>query len=194
MTPNDIGQLLAKAAAFDQRTVGDVDVMAWFEAIGDLDTADALTAVSRYYGTVTGRRLMPSDVRMLADEIRRERHRAKRLAIEAAAAHPADDRPLTDRRPEIRAFVAEIRDALPDSGPDVLRPRAAHWRQEHAVHRDRPDATPNPDYDPALGTPVDWQRPAGKPEPAWWEDPAARERHAVEELARAGRLTLARSQ
>lgn len=72
MTPGDVGRVLAKAAAFDQRTVGEADVLAWAEVIGDLDAADALEAVSRHYGE-TDRRLMPVHIRDQARRVRLER-------------------------------------------------------------------------------------------------------------------------
>ena len=188
MTPQDVGRLLAKAAAFDQRTVGDVDVLAWCEAIGDLDAADALAAVSRFYATVTERRIMPGDVRTLAAEIDRERRRQQREAIEAEQRPALDDRPLTDRRREIRDFVEQVRSVLPDTDPDVLRPRAAYWRREHAIHHDRPDEEPNPDFDPSMTVPVEWERSKYPPRGCWWQDESRRERHAFELLAEAGRL------
>jgi hypothetical protein len=72
MTPGDVGRVLAKAAAFDQRTVGEADVLAWIEVIGDLEAADALEAVSRHYAE-TDRRLMPVHVLDQARRVRLER-------------------------------------------------------------------------------------------------------------------------
>lgn len=188
MTPEQTGDVLAKAAAFDQRTVGVSDVLAWHEAIGELDFADALAAVTRFYTMVTERRMMPGDLHQLVAEIERERRRESRLAIEAAQTPETDPRPLADRSPEIREFVDQVRGVLPEGDPDKLHPRAAHWRREQAVHHER-EAEPNAFFDPALATPVaDWQASSHKPEGCWWEDERARERHAAQELAKAGRL------
>lgn len=82
MTPADVAKVLAKAAAFDQRTVGEADVLAWYEVIGDLDVADALAAISRHYRE-HAERVMPADVIRIVAEIERERRREARLAREA---------------------------------------------------------------------------------------------------------------
>jgi len=188
MTHGDTARILAKAAAFDQRTIGESDVLAWHEAIGDLDAADSLAAVARFYATVVDRRIMPGDVRVLAGEIQRERRRVSRLAIEAAEESPVDPRPLQDRGPEIRGFVGRVRSVLPEGDPDKLRYGTAYWRREVAIHRER-DETPNPLFDPVMAAPVaDWEASTGRPVRCWWQDEAARERHSVEELAKAGRL------
>lgn len=193
MTPQDTARVLAKAAAFDQRTVGDTDVLAWHDAIGDLDAADALAAVTGFYREVTERRLMPGDVRTLVAEIERDRQREQRRRerapeIQAIESYATDPRPLTDRRPEIREFIASVREVLPDGDPDALHPRAAYWRREQAVHRDR-TSEPNPAFDPTMA-PVDWQASTAQPEHCWWEDERARERHAQIELAKANRLRI----
>ena len=58
---SETAELLAVAAAYDQRTVGDLDVGAWHATIGDLPYPDARTAVIAHYRH-TSRRLMPADV------------------------------------------------------------------------------------------------------------------------------------
>jgi hypothetical protein len=62
MTPEQVGDLLALAAAFDDREVGDAQVLAWLTVIGDLEFADARAAVVGHYAENT-RRIMPADVR-----------------------------------------------------------------------------------------------------------------------------------
>lgn len=49
MTPAETARLLSKAAAFDQRTIGDADVLAWSEALADLDYDMAMRAVTAWY-------------------------------------------------------------------------------------------------------------------------------------------------
>ncbi len=66
--------LLAKAAAVDQRTVGEADVRAWQEILATVDLVDALAAVTRHYGE-TADRLMPAHVIRHAKAIRAERQR-----------------------------------------------------------------------------------------------------------------------
>lgn len=63
--------MLALCAAFDQRTTGTADVVAWLEVIGDITHADAAQAVKDHYRE-TRERVMPADIR--------ERVRAMRLA------------------------------------------------------------------------------------------------------------------
>lgn len=55
MNQSDTARVLAKIAAFDQRTVGEADVRAWHEVLGDLDYADVLTAVTEHYRDETVR-------------------------------------------------------------------------------------------------------------------------------------------
>ena len=49
MTPDETVDLLTVAAAFDQRTVGEGDAMAWYAVVGDLDFAEAKQAVIGHY-------------------------------------------------------------------------------------------------------------------------------------------------
>jgi hypothetical protein len=49
VTPQEIGKVLALCAAFDQRTTGAADVIAWLEVIGDLRVEDAAQAVKDHY-------------------------------------------------------------------------------------------------------------------------------------------------
>lgn len=72
MNPSDVVELLSVAAAFDQRTVGEFDVGAWHAAIGDLDLADARTALVDHYRT-RRERVMPADIRERVVDIRRAR-------------------------------------------------------------------------------------------------------------------------
>lgn len=64
MNHSETAELLAAMAAFDQRTVGEEDVVAWQAVLDDLPFHRALTAVRGYYATET-RRMMPADVRKL---------------------------------------------------------------------------------------------------------------------------------
>lgn len=67
-----MGELLASAAIYDNRTVGDADILAWMRAIGDLAYDDADAAVAAHYGETTDR-LMPAHVRTRVKAARRER-------------------------------------------------------------------------------------------------------------------------
>ena len=61
MDPEVIGDVLAVAAAFDNRTVGDADCTAWYRVIGHLNQHEAEEAVIAHY-TETNDRIMPKDV------------------------------------------------------------------------------------------------------------------------------------
>ena len=147
MTPEETARVLAKCAAFDRRTVGRADVLAWHEVLGGLDVGDALAAVTRGYATNRDW-IMPSDVVSHAADIRRERVRRERHAAALEGAPATDSRPLTDRSPEIQAFVRKVRDGLPPGDPDSLRHGHRHWRQVAATRQRQARAVPNPDYNP----------------------------------------------
>jgi hypothetical protein len=190
MNPVDIASVLAKAAAFDQRTVGQADILAWHEALSDLEPADALAAVTRHYAS-SEQRIMPVHVRRHATELRRQRRELEREEQQqrALAAYAADAGPLTDRAAEIRAFVGQVRGTLPDGDREALMPRTVAWEREHRAYERAAAAEPNPDYDPRMAPVAEWN--AGKadaPAGAWWADDTARERHAKTLLAEAGRL------
>lgn len=67
MTKSEVALILAKAAAFDARTVGEADIEAWHECIGDLDFTDAMEAVTSHYRHSSDR-LMPSHLVIAAEE------------------------------------------------------------------------------------------------------------------------------
>ena len=107
MTPDETVDLLTVAAAFDQRTVGEGDAMAWHSVVGDLDFADAQRAVIGHY-TDTTDRIMPAHVRRRVKAMR-----ADRVAREIVAAPPAE---LTDEpgryQQALQAGVKRLADGL----------------------------------------------------------------------------------
>jgi hypothetical protein len=114
VTPEDIVDVLTKCAAYDQRTVGEADVMAWHEILGRVDRGDALEAVRVHYGE-TSERAMPAHIRKLAAGIRdtregRERQHERRLAIESGPT-------VRDRSADVTALVRQVADSLPQ--PDA---------------------------------------------------------------------------
>lgn len=145
MTPGDTARVLAKAAAFDQRTVGAADVAAWHEALHDLDTADALAAVTRHYAA-NEQRLMPVHVRRITAELARERHRIAREEQERRAleAEAADRGTVRDRSAEVADMLATLRDRLGPSDPSVLR--RAEWVRDERLRQRQATAEPNPLY------------------------------------------------
>lgn len=148
MTPGDTARLLAKLAAFDQRTVGEPDVLAWHEVLGHFDLQDCLVAVTEHYREET-RRAMPADIRRLAIRIRDTRKdAAERLALAAAP-------PLPDRSEQVRALVRAVADSLPT--PDLYERAKARARRE----RGRPAPPPARERKPKKsGKPRDYANPA----------------------------------
>jgi len=89
----EMGELLGFAASFDNRTVGDADIIAWLKAIGDLPFADAEAAVAAHYRNEPDKRLMPGHVLQGVKATRRAR-----LEHEVMPAPDADpDSPVTYR-------------------------------------------------------------------------------------------------
>lgn len=189
MNLEEIGVLLAKAAGYDNRTVGQGNILAWHEALADLRLDDCLRAVALHHRSST-EYLMPAHVRRLAQEVRRERQdreieAERHLELEAYATGAG---PLTDRSQEIQDFVHQVREVLPDGDVGALHPRQEYWRREHAAYRRWQNGEPNPHFDPAMQSVPAWQASKSPPEPAWWEDDEKRERHSKILLAEAGRL------
>jgi hypothetical protein len=150
MNLEEITAVLGKAAAIDNRTIGEANVLAWHEIIGHLDVRDALAAVTRHRIEAPDVYLQPGHVLRLAEKVRqerqdREREQEQRYALDAYAATAG---PLTDRSAEIRAFVSQIRSVLPAGDIEALAPRREHWRREHQAYQRQLTAEPNPAYRP----------------------------------------------
>lgn len=62
MTKAEIAELLTLAAAFDQRTIGESDVEAWHEVLGDICFADARDLLVAHY-KARAERVMPAHLR-----------------------------------------------------------------------------------------------------------------------------------
>jgi hypothetical protein len=101
-----MGQLLAFAAVYDARKVGDADIIAWLHAIGDLPFDDSRAAVAAHYGEVTDR-LMPAHVRGRVKSARRDR-----LAREVMPAPDADPDSSQSYRAALAAAIRRIGDGL----------------------------------------------------------------------------------
>lgn len=133
MTPADTARVLAKAAAFDHRTIGRSDVAAWHEVLGDLAVDDALAAVTAHYRG-TGERLMPSDVRRIVVAKRNERH--DRAAITAPIGVATED-----RSDEVKALVAAVVAALPTTESERVHARAVTRARAERGRPERPRPT-----------------------------------------------------
>ncbi len=189
MNLEETGAVLGKAAAFDNRTIGQASLLAWHEVLGDLDLGDCLDAIAQHHREST-EYLMPAHIRRRALKLRadrrdRERSDQQRHAIEAYAATAG---PLTDRSAEIQAFVHQVRDVLPEGDLDTLAPRHEHWRREHQAFQRQQDAEPNPNFVPGMAPVATWQASKREAAGAWWEDEAKLEASACEIRAASGRL------
>lgn len=146
MTPEQVSRVLAAAALRDNRHVGPADVMAWLEDIGDLDPADALTAVSRHYRSST-ERLMPAHVRRIVAELNRQRgeaERSERLRRQLEALDSVAAEPVRDRSPEVKAMLAELAEKLGRGRPEAFR--RPEWLENDRVRERMARAEPNPHY------------------------------------------------
>lgn len=148
MTPAEASKILAKAAAFDNRTPSKVAPAAWAEALDGIDLDDALTAVTRHYAT-TDDYLKPIHILRIAEDLNRARARARREAAEhrAIEADRAARQHTDDRSAQVEHLIAQVRLELPDTGKEAIRPREVAWERERRL-RNRPPAAPNPLYDP----------------------------------------------
>lgn len=81
MTPQEASLVLAKLAAFDRRTVGEMEIRAWADALQGISVADALEAVSRHYRD-TRDFAMPADVIGQARKLVKERGEQRWAALQ----------------------------------------------------------------------------------------------------------------
>lgn len=138
MTPAQTAELLALAAAFDRRTLGKTDVLAWHTVLTDIDYEAAKQAVTQHYATET-RWIMPADIRTAVHTTRANTaadYQGPGLPAEIPDADPDDWRAylaairqqriraaegLTTRRP-IAELVAATVHPVPPEVEDVKRP------------------------------------------------------------------------
>lgn len=122
MTPEDVVDVLSKCSAFDQRTVGEVDVIAWHEILGRVDREDALAAVARHYADSRDR-AMPADILKLSRVARDERKRIEGKSEPLAL--PSRFEPDPDRVRRIAEGIAAARAILPAEDEAEARHRKA---------------------------------------------------------------------
>lgn len=110
MNKFEVSRVLGKCAAYDKRTVGDADILAWHEILEYVDYTDGLDAVTRHYRQ-TRDFAMPADILThaklaKADRQRRERQQpAARLALPPSKFTPEAERaaaPAFERTAELR--------------------------------------------------------------------------------------------
>lgn len=157
MNLSETADLLTAMSAFDRRTIGDGDVIAWQAVLSDASFGDCLEAVKRYYAEHT-EWMMPAHVRRLVRDIVREREAMARATGWAAgqAGVPKDQAmpevtagPIADvTRALAEELIERMRRQLPQGSRAALMPRRVYWEQEYAAYRRRQDAEPNPYYRP----------------------------------------------
>lgn len=179
MTPGEMARVLAKCAAYDQRTIGDADVAAWHEAVGDLGYDDALAAVTRHYRTSRDR-MWPADLREQVVAIRNARHQDEPHEIRALPSRFEADQIRDQRiRDNVRRLAAGM--TVPDDPPDDPHAAAINRAKRERAASGRP--APAPRQRRTGGKPIDTSKLPG---PAW-ATAEAREKTAVAELHRANR-------
>lgn len=104
MTLDEVARLLGKCAAFDQRTVGRADVLAWHETIGDLDPETALRAVSRWYRD-NDERINPASLRRAYIAVQGTDRRAFLDEAHDAKLRALDDAPVRDRTGDVKRLL-----------------------------------------------------------------------------------------
>lgn len=140
MTPAETARVLTKAAAFDNRTIGETDVAAWHEILGYLDVRDCLTAITTHYSEQRDR-AMPADIRRLAIGIRDDRQRRERQAIEPAPVNH-------ERSEDVKRLVQAVADALPKTTiHDRALAQARKDRGRQPATKLAPKGKPNPPKD-----------------------------------------------
>jgi hypothetical protein len=164
MNRSEISLLLGAIAARDQRTIGETDVLAWHEDLGDLDYADARQAVTRHFREST-ERIMPAHIRRLGRIIRDERRAHE--TVKALPPGKFDDDPDRDER--LARNIAKVRELLDEmtakrSVPDDDGPLSAsegiHTRAALRARRERGHI-----QQPAPAKPKRDAKPADAPEP-----------------------------
>lgn len=157
MTPSEAAMLLGHIAAFDRRTIGEVDARAWSAALNDIPLdPDALNAVARFFGTApkdgeSQRWIQPHHVRTIRAGIRAERIDAAHLLHEAKPGETTAEFIATKRQQLAAAGdghipPATIRQALTGPPhPAVARVIAGAVHQVPPLPSDHP-----PPYVPAM--------------------------------------------
>lgn len=141
MTPQQTSAVLAKMAAYDQRNVSDVDIVAWHEIIGHLNYDATLAAVTAFYREHADRRAMPADIRRLATDIQaRQRAALERAQRQRQIAARRKEPPRTGAA-MVQYVLGRLRDAGSDPANGVrLGPEKAAAVAERAC-REWLDAT-----------------------------------------------------
>lgn len=146
--------VLAQMQAYDQRTIGDADVIAWHSLLVDAPFEDCQEAVRQHYAENT-ERIMPAHVRRLVRDMASQREMAARATgwAPGQAGVPKDQampevtgRELTST--PVAELIAQAHAALPPGSREALMPRRVAWEKEFDAYRRQQNAQPNPHYRP----------------------------------------------
>lgn len=157
MNITETTQALALAQAFDNRTVGEVNIRAWFSVLSDADAADVMAAIRDHYAGTT-EWIMPAHIRAAVSVMVQRRAAAARATGWAPGQHgvpvadampevsgPIDESVIT---PSVRALLDATRAMLPEGSREALMPRKVAWEREHTAFVRVRDGEPNPRYRP----------------------------------------------
>jgi hypothetical protein len=156
---SETARALALVQAFDQRTVGDADVIAWQGVLSDAALADVEAAVRQHYAEETTR-IMPAHIRRAVRDMIAQREAAARATPwapgqygvrkeEAVPEVTTGERlALSDLPAAVAELVARVRADLPDGSREALMPRTVAWEREHRAFTRVHNGTPNPLYRP----------------------------------------------
>lgn len=155
MNITETSNALALAQAFDNRTVGEANIRAWYAVLGDLDAADVMRAIQEHYAAKT-EWIMPATIRAAAAAYELERRKAAtkwapgQYGVPKGEALPEIAGPIAeaDVTPEVRALLESVRAMLPEGSREALMPRTVAWERKHAAYRRQQEAQPNPRYRP----------------------------------------------
>ena len=107
MNADEVALLLAKVQAFDRRTVGRADVLAWAEALDDMPAAMAMRAVTRWYRDRSGEWLDPGGLRQTARTLWAEDRQARLDALHDRQLAAIDAVERKDRKADVAALLAQ---------------------------------------------------------------------------------------
>jgi hypothetical protein len=156
---NETTQALALAQAFDNRTVGEVNIRAWHAVLGDADAADVMAAIKNHYAETT-EWIMPAHIRTAVRDMVSQREMATHATgwAPGQAGVPKDQAmpevttgerlSLGDLPAAVAELLARVRADLPDGSREKLKPRQMYWEREHKAFLRTHNAEPNPLYRP----------------------------------------------
>lgn len=142
---------LALAQAFDNRTVGEVNIRAWHSILSGADARDVMAAIRDHYAGTT-EWIMPAHILRAVAAMVKTREASPwapgQYGVPLADAMPEISGPIDESAitPSVRALLDSVRAMLPEGSREALMPRKVAWEREHQAHVRVKDGTPNPLY------------------------------------------------